>query len=269
MSIPVFILSWNRGVYLWACLDSVGRCTRYPARFILADNASTDPVVDSVISGFERRGLFSTVYRCADNDPDRLKWMLDRHRHELPEYYAFIESDIQILPSSPCWLETMKELMDANPKLGMLGSLIDGSDFIALEDAKRLAPAVDDGTLRNIIKHASPERHLQPEYDAPLIRPFNPPGRLLLMRAATIQDIPIERDGTWDKTLRSAGWETGIATAVRHRHLSLLNLYDYPEYDAVERERFHSLSGKRELSALADHNGSQSETEGALGTDPA
>ena len=41
----VFIRTWNRPLHLWACLDSVYRSTKYPCRFILLDNHSTDPMV--------------------------------------------------------------------------------------------------------------------------------------------------------------------------------------------------------------------------------
>jgi hypothetical protein len=44
------------------------------------------------------------------------------------------------------------------------------------------------------------------------------------------------------RKLRDAGYETGIATGVRHRHLylSLLNLFDYPDYDTASRNAFVS-----------------------------
>ncbi len=41
----VFILSWERPIYTWVCLDSLYRETNSPAKFVIADNASRDPMV--------------------------------------------------------------------------------------------------------------------------------------------------------------------------------------------------------------------------------
>jgi hypothetical protein len=38
--------------------------------------------------------------------------------------------------------------------------------------------------------------------------------------------------------VRAAGYHTGIANGVRHRHLSLLNLFDYPDYDVKQVRRY-------------------------------
>jgi len=71
-----------------------------------------------------------------------------------------------------------------------------------------------------------------------LVYPHNPPGRLLLMRSRTLALVGAGTDGALDRKFRDAGYETGIATGVRHRHLSLLNLFDYPDYDIVNRDSF-------------------------------
>ena len=70
--VPVLITCHNRPLYLWACLDSVYRNTRYPHRFTMLDMASEDPLVGQVIAGYERRGMFSQVIRAKRNCSDEV-----------------------------------------------------------------------------------------------------------------------------------------------------------------------------------------------------
>lgn len=235
--IPVFILSYNRPIYLWCCLDSLYRNTRYPARLILADNASTDPLVKTVIQGFERRGMFDRVYMCEDNRPDRLKWMIRQHRSELKEYFAFVESDVMICDAAEGWLSTMVRLMDENPKLYMLGSHCVKSDFVDVAAARKIDPDMPQDQFDFLTKPYSPERT---EVDATpeLIEPHNPPGRLLLFRTAALSVTPIQTDWLIYAGLKQAGFEAKISTRVVHRHLTLLNFFDYSDYDGAQRKRF-------------------------------
>jgi hypothetical protein len=73
---------------------------------------------------------------------------------------------------------------------------------------------------------------------AGIIHPHNPPGRLLLVRNSALREVGPGTDGQLHNKFLAAGYETGIATAVRHRHLSLLNIFDYPEHDTNARDRF-------------------------------
>lgn len=254
----VFILSWERPHYLWACLDSLYRNTRHPHRFVIADNASADPRVRSVIEGFERRGMFEAVHLCEDNDPNRLSWLLDRYRGELGDYYVYVESDVVVGAHTPCWLERFVRLMDADPSLGTLGSLIDGSDFVEPEVARALHPDLDDAAIDELCKAHSPERSLAASYAEPIIDPFNPPGRLTIMRTATLA-VPMARDSVWYRNLRAAGWTAGIATSVVHRHLSLLNVFDHDDYDVRARAAFHGATGRpRGAPARRATSGAQS-----------
>ena len=97
-----FVLSWNRPIYLWVCLDSLYRHTRAPHRIVLADNHSSDPLVARVIEGFERRGLFTAVHRCSDNDPRRFERLIEQYWDQIGDYLVLVEGDIEILPCEPC-----------------------------------------------------------------------------------------------------------------------------------------------------------------------
>lgn len=240
--ITVLILSWNRPLYLWACLDGLYRLTRRPARFILVDNHSQDPMVRTVVEGFERRGMFHAVDWEVENAPDRVERMIDKHRSLLGEYFVFIESDVAVFETEPCWLGRMAAHMEADPALGMLGSYIDGRDFVDADHARRIAPHLDEAQRDGLIKAHSPERGLPfaPPPGEPIVDPFNPPGRLMMLRTRLFDSIQFGPDAILYQRTKAAGYRAGIATDVRHRHLSLLNFYDYPDYDMRLRDGFFS-----------------------------
>jgi Glycosyl transferase family 2 len=245
--VPVFIVSRNRAFYLWACLDSLFKYTRHPCRFIFGDNGSDEPLVRQVIEGFERRGMFHSVLFRPENDLDLWEVLVKGHLDLIGKYFAFVESDVMVLPQEPCWLSRYVTLMEADEKLAMLGSFIDQSDFVRAEDAKRLAPDFSEEQLRFLVKAASPER-LLPLDETPIIYPspkwqHGVPGRLVIFRTDAVKklfDFNIRHlvDGSFSASFLVAGYRVGIATQVRHRHLSLLNFFDYPQYDSALRDWF-------------------------------
>ena len=229
--VTVIILSWNRPLYLWTCLDSLYRYTRHPARFILVDNSSDDPGIPRVIAGFERRGMFAAVERHTTNSPLNLAYAIERHQHSLSDYLVYIESDVAVFDTEPCWLTRMRTVMDSDPKLGLLGSYIDTRDFIDPAVARRTEPDLAERIFNGLIKAPSPERRLSPvPPEATVIDPFNPPGRLVMMRKEFMHLAFVGTDSDNYRNVKAAGIAAGIATQVRHRHLSLLNFFDYPDY---------------------------------------
>jgi hypothetical protein len=234
----VLIRAWNRPLYLWACLDSLYRFTRHPCRFVLIDNASTDPLVRSIVHGFERRGMFHAIHWMERNHADNQRAVLDQYRAEMGRYFILVDADVVVEKAKPDWLRCMIDLADSNPQLAALGSALDAGDFIDPDWARRAAPAMPLEQLRALIKAASPERRT-PASDADVIDPFPPAGRLLLLRSEAIDRIGLlTGNRRLCSAIRNAGYEVGIATRVRHRHLSLLNFYDYPDYDFANLRRY-------------------------------
>jgi hypothetical protein len=83
----------------------------------------------------------------------------------------------------------------------------------------------------------------------------NPPGRLVIYRTeavARLFDFKVRHltDSSWHDAFAEAGYKTGIAAEVPHRHLSLLALYDYPSYDQKQRD-WYFLQRPREYRAQA------------------
>lgn len=234
----VFILSWQRPLYLWACLDSLHKTTTAPCSFVLLDNASADPLVQRVIDSFEARGLFHRVHRRSENSPFALTEAVKEHEAELGDHFGFIENDVLVLPSQPSWLEEFQSLCAADPKLAMLGSLVDKSDFIDPAWAAERFPDISPKQLEFLTKTKSKERTLADHYDERLIDVINPPGRFLYLKTEAFLrtgDLP---DYRMSVAVKELGYSCGIATRVRHRHLSLANAFDYPEYDGADRSAF-------------------------------
>lgn len=236
--ITVFIFTWNRPLFLWACLDSLFRYTRRVTRFIVVDNNSDDPLVRTVIEGFARRGMFHHIEWSNTNQAGLWLDIIHEHKHLLGEYFAYVEGDVIVFDTEPCWLSRLSALMDGDPQLALLGSYIDTRDFVQPEFARRVAPHLDDFHRDGLIKAHSPERALGPPPAAPIIEPFNPPGRLLMIRTSILDWIKDGDDSMLYSQVKAAGLHAGIATEVRHRHLSLLNFFDYPDYDIHHRDRF-------------------------------
>lgn len=242
-SIPTtFIFSYERPIYLWATLDSLYRATRSDMHFVLVDSGSSDPLVERVIEGFVRRDMLDEVIRVDRDDTSWFVPFFDRRFGTLGDVFFSVESDVVIREEPTCWAGRMLGVTTARPRLAMLGSRIDNSDFIdaaALEArlGRTLSPEE-----RKQIKLASSEREM-PEMGPDEVQlPFNPPGRLLALRtepiAAHVTRWEQSTDHAMNHILRRAGWETGIYGGVIHRHLSLCNIFDYPAYSMAERDMY-------------------------------
>lgn len=237
----VFILSWNRPLYLWACLDSLYRHTEHPCKIVIADNNSTDPLVRQVISNFDKRELFHRVHMYDENDHLRFKKLIDEYWDEIGSYFVFVESDIEILPTKDqCWLSTFIGHMTENENLASVGSRVYKKDFVSMEEAKRLLPDADEKELEFLIKAEAPMRGYQ-HTDEKLIEPHNAPLRLLMMRKKAYARIEFGQDFQMYNRLKMLGYDAKISTEVVHRHLSLLNIYDYCSYSLAERNNFFDL----------------------------
>ncbi len=234
----VLIRAWNRPLYLWACLDSLYRFTRHPCRFVFIDNASTDPLVRQIAAGFERRGMFHAVHFMERNHADNQRTVLAQHRAAMGSHFALLDADIVVQQSDPDWLQCMLSVAERDPMLAAVGSALDRSDFIDPDWAQRAAPEMPREQIHDLIKAGSPERRTLVS-DADLINPFPPAGRLLLLRTEAIDQVGLEvGNRRLCEAVRGVGYRVGIATRARHRHLSLLNFFDYPDYDFADVRRY-------------------------------
>lgn len=247
----VFIVSWGRPIYLWSCLDALYRFTRSSTRFVLLDNAHPDPLVDEVIAGFERRGMFTEVVRFATNSWSNLCQAYAARLEDIGPFHVYIESDCAIEPGNPCWLAEMRNTMRRHPHIGFLGSLVNTDDFVSRETAMATLPQ-DEGAAAFLAKLISPERafaedgngsdlsidHIPTRPPCPI---SNPPGRLMMLRTDVMKEIGLQLDGPLTNAYRERGYDPAISPRVRHRHLSLLNVFDYPYYDQKTHDSFFTF----------------------------
>ncbi len=234
----VLMLVHDRPVYTYMTLDSVRRATRSPYRLTVYHHRVEPTQNDDVIDSFRRRGVVSHVI---EQDGPLVDWkaveravfaMLDPGE----PFAFFLESDVVIETTDGCWLAEMAGALTAHPDLARVGSAIDKSDFIDPASLERDLGRPLTLAERQIIKAASPERHQSFAPGQTLFTGHNVAGRFFGMRiAAATRDLP-RIDSLMDAVLRDRGWTTAILSTVRHRHLSLQNYYDYPEY-AEKRER--------------------------------
>ncbi|MFO1539115.1 MAG: hypothetical protein ACKOTZ_01520 [Chloroflexota bacterium] len=248
--ITVFIASWGRPLYLWACLDALYRLTRTPARFVLLDNAHPDPLVGEVILGFARRGMFDEVVRFRTNALANIATAYEARLAGIGPLNVYIEADCVVVPESGCWLGAMREIMDRNPAIGMLGSVVDPSDFVPRERALRLTDGDVDRAeylaKLNSVERAflADPRWVEAAQDLVLTEPpfpvGNPPGRLMMLRTRVMQEVGFQVDDRLALAMKARGLQAAVTARVRHRHLSLLNVYDHPGMDRAARNRFFS-----------------------------
>lgn len=244
----IFIASWSRAIHMWVALDALWRTTTSPARVILLDNHDPDPVKERVIMGFERRGLFSEVVRFESNSAVNISRGYMERLPTCGRFHVVMDSDTAILEGERCWVAEFNGIMEANPGIGMLGSLVDVRDFVA-DDGLPEGFGTDAPQARFLSKLDSPERGFidDPAWADPR-RPFfptqppcpipNPPGRLLMLDTESMQRFGKRTDGQLAECFREHGMTPAVTARVRHRHLSLLNIFDYDDYSFEHRGRF-------------------------------
>lgn len=238
----IFVIAHNRPIYLWVCLDALYRYTKCACRVTLIDVASTHPDVAAVIDGFVRRGFVHEVVRTAENNPFVMIEAIRQRLSDVSPWFAYVEGDAVVSESEPCWLERMTAIMQSRPRLGMLGSAIDRRDFVDPARVAHLKDNRNDAAWSKLLKSNSSERRQRPEEaEDEVFEPHTPAGRLLLLRREAVQTSEIQHDSQLAKAMRAGGWETGIAAKVFHRHLSLLHVYDLPQYDVTSRDEFMSF----------------------------
>ena len=230
----ILMLVHDRPIYLYMTLDSLRRATRSPYRLTVFHHPSGDPLVPQVLRGFVARGVIDRIIEIPDETVDYVKLLRSARALGLRdrEFFFWIEDDVVIEPDSRCWIEKMRAAFRADDRLAMVGSAIDKSDFI---DPEALREALGrDLTPEELaeIKAPSPERHQQFENGEMVGRTHGVAGRFMGLRSAAITDDIVNLDYLMNISLRKAGWTTRVLADVRHRHLSLQNYYDYPDYTA-------------------------------------
>lgn len=236
-----FILSWERPLYLWATLYSLYHNTRKPLNFVLVDNNSQDPLVEKIVRGFDRRGMFSDVLMHSENVPLRTQKTFNTYRDKLGDFFYRCNNDV-LVPAEVCWASNYEAIYRSHANLGMIGSVCEPDDFLEPEQVQRLFPELTEREKAFYSKLNSPERRvtLDLSRDADKGDFANPPGRLTLLDSAAIATVGFHRDRQLAQKLTDAGYDWTITTGFRHRHLSLSNIFDYPPEESQDYMAAHA-----------------------------
>jgi len=195
--------------------------------------------------------MFAEIVMFKDNSFENIRQGYRSRLDKVGARHVFMESDAVICDRSSCWIETMQQIMVKNPFIGMLGSMIDVRDFVPADNAFVLTNN-DHKAARFLAKLNSPERGFihEPAWSDSSNEFFiteppcpirNPPGRLMMLDTETMLDLGLHTDGALANQFRLRGMTPSITPLVKHRHLSLLNIYDYKDYCPKSRNAFFSV----------------------------
>lgn len=113
-SVNIVVVTWNALEYTKKCLDSIRAYTSYPHTITVIDNASTDTTLDylrkekdiNLVVNKENVGYGGAI--------------VQGFEAKTTPFVCVMNNDIVV---SPGWLDSMVETMEANPRLGLLGTL--------------------------------------------------------------------------------------------------------------------------------------------------
>lgn len=231
--VPIIYQSWERPLYLWSSLDSLSKCNLTKSQLLCFDNNSSDKLVIHILKAFKKRSLIDQIISFKKNSPFNLKNLIEKILLTSCEYFVYMESDVKIESQYKDWFQIYLNIMKDNPKMGILGSLCDKTDFINLKNVEKKD--------ESILKINSPEKNFFLDSDLKYSDPFNPPARLLIVRTKAVKEVGWASDAQLYQRMKKGGWNSGITPLVVHRHLSLQNYYDYPDYDMKNRDEFVSV----------------------------
>ena len=234
----ILMLVHDRPIYLYMTLDSLQRATLSPYRLTVFHHLSGDPLVSQVLQGFLARGVIDQIIEIPDETVAYVKLFRMASARGLRdgEVFFWLEDDVVIEADSRCWIAKMLAAFGADDRLAMAGSAIDKSDFIDPGALQAVLGRDLTAAELTVIKAASPERHQEFENGEMVGRTHGVAGRFMGLRSAAITEDVINLDYLMNRALHAAGWTTRVLPDVRHRHMSLQNYYDYPDY-MVRRDR--------------------------------
>ena len=125
--LPVFIISFNRGIYLRQVIDSYYRQS-LPVDVIVHDNGSDDPATLDTLSGLEKDGI--VVYRRGKIDSVEDLNLVDKSIRNYfgwfrkRSQYVVTDCDIDLSIAHPDTLEVYRELLERFPQAECVGPML-------------------------------------------------------------------------------------------------------------------------------------------------
>lgn len=126
-SLPVFVISFNRGAMLRRCLEAIGRLRR-PTVPIIHDNGSTDAATLDVLAELESQG--TAVVRgpriCSADDLNGVDRTITNFFDDWSEpcNYIVTDCDIDMSVADPAAIDVYEELLTMFRKAGCVGPML-------------------------------------------------------------------------------------------------------------------------------------------------
>jgi GT2 family glycosyltransferase len=122
--VDIVIITWNSYKYLKSCLDSIERYTKdIDYRLIIIDNGSTDKTKQYLNQKISEK----VIVKRNKINLGYPKALLLGYEISTTENVCLMNDDVVV---SPRWLSNLLKVMKENPKIGILGPVRPGADFI-------------------------------------------------------------------------------------------------------------------------------------------
>lgn len=120
--VSILILAHNKAGYTRRCLDALLLSTLRPLEVVLVDNGSTDET-PQLFEAFEKRATCENIAVQRLRLDQNLGAIVGRNRGMAlmrGQYWVYLDNDVLVRTRS--WLEKLRAVLDADPKVGVVGA---------------------------------------------------------------------------------------------------------------------------------------------------
>jgi hypothetical protein len=201
--LDIILLTHNRLAHLVATVDALEARTTSPYRLTVVDNAS-GPEVRNWLAANRKR--FHQVILRAENT--FLRALNDGIAATTSDPFMVTDPDLIVPEQSPCWLTTMRDVLDRHPDFGVLGIGLDQSNLPSVQAPESIDPSeIVDGEI--------------------VARPV---GSVFQMIRRDALKAPYVTDYETCLSAARAGYRYGWALKVRAHHLGWDDFTLYPSH---------------------------------------
>ena len=201
--IDIILLTHNRLAHLVATVDALEARTDSPYRLTVVDNASGPDLRNWLAAN---RSRFHRVILRSENT--FLRALNDGIAATTSDPFMVTDPDLIVPEMSPCWLTTMRDLLDRHPEFGVLGIGLDQANLPSVQEPEHIEPSeIVDGEI--------------------VARPV---GSVFQMIRRDALKAPYVTDYETCLSAQRAGYRHGWALNVRAHHLGWDDFALYPSH---------------------------------------
>jgi len=185
--LSVFIVTYNSGPLLRACLDSLRAQTLLDFETIVVDNASRDDTVGIVRSEYPEVHLLANPTNLGFGNANNLALT------QAKGHYIVLLNPDAVLP--PDTLERSVKHMEANADVGMAGGLLQGTQGEWQPSARQFPSLLNDGLTLSGLAYRFPKSRFFGRFDRTWADPMQAtvvdwvPGAFAIIRRSLVEQI--------------------------------------------------------------------------------